>query len=355
MIIAAPGLEERLIDKPRVEEWLSREVPQLGDGPLRVKLYSGGTTNAVFRIDRGGIPAVLRRSPEVPRPDSEKVLAREARVLKALNDTSVPAPRLLGWCPDRSVNGTVFYVMSLIDGWAALDKVFPPPFDKPGEPVRRLAFELVRGIAELAKVDYKAVGLEDFGKPANFLERQVDRWLYQLDSYRESENYEGRAIPGLNYVADWLRANCPAMQPPSIIHGDYGFANAMFSRDPAGRLLAMIDWELSTIGDPLLDLAWTVWTFRSRDTRMPTMTYFDQALYPYREQLIENYAEKTGLPVDNINYYLVLAQFKLGIILERKVAANSMGRKLDDYSDHWGEFVLNLFASAEKIARLPRP
>jgi aminoglycoside phosphotransferase (APT) family kinase protein len=345
---------KRLINVPQVESWLSREVPQLGDGPLRISLLAGGSTNAVFKIDRGGAPAVLRRPPEIPRPDNEKVLAREARVLRALNDTSVPAPRLLGWCPDHAVNGSSFYVMSYIEGWAALGKVFPPPFDKKGEPLRNLAFELVRGIAELAKVDYQAVGLEGFGKPQGFLERQADRWLYQLESYRESENYPGRDLPGLQYTADWLRANCPKTPRHTIIHGDYGFANAMFAPDSSGRLVAMIDWELSTIGDPLLDLGWTVWTFRPKNAALPCPAYYDNTLFPYREELIDYYADLTGLPTENIAYYVVLSMFKLGILLERKYASDLIGRNTTEHSGIWGRMVLDLIAAAAETARLTR-
>jgi len=351
---AMPGMEERLINVPQVESWLSREVPQLGQGPLRVSMLAGGSTNAVFKIDRGGAPAVLRRPPEVPRPDNEKVLAREAKVLRALNNTSVPAPRLLGWCPDPAVNGSSFYIMSYVDGWAALGKVFPPPFDQKGEPLRNLAFELVRGISELAKVDYLAVGLEDFGKPQGFLERQADRWLYQLESYRQSENYQGRDLPGLQYTADWLRANCPKSPRYTIIHGDYGFANAMFAKDSSGRLDAMIDWELSTIGDPLLDLGWTVWTFRSRNAALPCPAYYDNTLYPYREELIDYYAERTDLPTENINYYIVLAMFKLGILLERKYASDLIGRNKTEYSGMWGQMVLDLIAASAETARQTR-
>ncbi len=344
---------EGLIDLPKVEAWLDDNVPSLGTGALRAGMLTGGATNAVFLIERGDERAVLRRPPRIPRPDSEKILGREARVLDALGGSDVPAPRLLGHCTDPTVNGTAFYVMSHVEGWVALGADFPEPFDRPGDARRQLAFELVGGIAKLAKVDYKAVGLEGFGKPEGFLERQVERWMHQLDIYRTTENYTGRDLPGLAYVGDWLRANVIETPRVGIIHGDYGFANAMFAHGGEAKLLAMIDWELSTVGDPLLDLGWIIYGFRSeRDTAGDIPKgYFDPALFPTREELVRFYAEQTGLPVDKLDYYIVLAQFKLAVLLERKYAESLIGRKPKAYGDMFGELVLKLLAQAEATAR----
>jgi aminoglycoside phosphotransferase (APT) family kinase protein len=348
---------EGLVDVGKVQAWLDANIPALGEGPLVVQKIAGGATNAVFLLDRGGEKAVLRRPPRVPRPDSEKVLGREARVLGALNDTDVPAPRLLGLCEDRSVTGVVFYVMSHVEGWVAIegDKDMPEPFASPGPERDRLAFELIDGIARLANVDYRAVGLEGFGKPDNFLERQVDRWLHQLDIYKTTENYQGRELPGLAYVSDWLRDNRVATPRPGIIHGDYGFANVIFAPGDRARLAAMIDWELSTVGDPLLDLGWVLYTFRSKDDPQGVEdAYFNAEHFPTREALAEYYAGKTGLPLDNLTYYLVLAQFKLAVLLERKWAEAAIGRRPKAYGELFGNLVLKLLSNAEKQARAAR-
>ena len=343
---------EGLIDIARLERWLDQQVPELGAAPLEASLLSGGASNAVFRIRRGGIWMVLRRPPKVPRPDSEKTMARESRVLEALNQTDVPRPRFHAYCADPDVIGAPFYVMEFVDGWTGYGPPRnPPPFDVPGEHRRNLAFALVDGIASLANVDYRALGLEDFGKPEGFLERQVDRWLSLLGSYVESEGYEGRELPGLSYAADWLRENTPEMSPAGILHGDYSFANALFHHGPPARLAAMVDWELSTIGDPLLDLGWVLYAFRGRDERTSPAGYFDPSDFPFREELASYYAERTGRSVDNLRYYMVLAQFKLACILERHYARALIGRQTREMGARIGDLVVRLAAKAGAMAR----
>ena len=259
-----------LVDPRGFESWADGKLPSLGDGPLTLTRLAGGATNAVFKVTRGARTAVLRRPPAIPRPDSEKILHRESRVLEALNGSGVPAPKLLAWCDDPSVIGTRFYVMSYVDGWTpSAESAFPAAFNHSCDDRRALAFELFAGIAALSRVDHVAVGLQNFGKPGNFLERQVKRWKGQLAMYRAAEDYGGRELPGLDYVADWLTANRPESPRIGIIHGDYGFPNTLFAREAPARLAAMIDWELSTIGDPLLDLGWTAYTFNPRDGVMP--------------------------------------------------------------------------------------
>ncbi len=341
-----------LVDPERFTLWATQYLPELGDGALVIKPLAGGATNAVYRVSRGSQTAVLRRPPRIPRPDSEKILNREARVQTALGSTDVLAPRVLATCHDKAVMGTDFYVMTNVDGWVPMEeKDFPPGYE-PGTDARsNMAYELINGIATLANVDYKAVGLEGFGKPEGFLNRQVDRWLGQLDSYKQTENYAGRVLPGLDYTADWLRANTPETPRVGILHGDYAFANVLFAHGDTPKLAAMIDWELSTVGDPLLDLGWVAYAFRARDGAPLAQDVYNTASYPCREDLIEYYAERTGLPVDNIDYYLILAQFKLGALLERKYAEYLGGKQSKEYGDFFGEMTLDLFKTAEAMAR----
>ena len=341
-----------LIDIPKVTAWLDKSLPQLGNGPLNTRLLTGGATNAVFKIDRGGMPAVLRRPPASLRPDSEKILARESRVLNALNGTGVPKPEFYAFCEDRAVNGSQFYIMEFVEGWSALDGEPNPPAFQSFEERRRLPFELVSGIALLSNVDYRAVGLEGFGKPDNFLARQVDRWLGQLASYRELEAYEGRPLPGLDVIVAWLRENTPADGRIGIIHGDYGFANAMFALDAPARLAAMVDWELSTIGDPLLDLGWLMYARPSEDGEIPVpdISQADDA-YPLREELVDHYAALSGRPVRNLTYYMVLAQFKLLSLLERFYARSLNGKLPVEKGEYFGRLVLDLLRSASAMVK----
>jgi len=332
--------------------WADQALPGLGHGPLRQTVLAGGSSNIVIRMDRGKAPMIVRRPPLALRPDSLKVIAREARVLEALRETPVPCPAFQAYCDDASVIGAPFYVMSNVDGFVGYPfDALPPPYDRFGEPRRQMAFALVDALAELAKVDYRAVGLEDFGKPDGFLERQVDRWTSQLASYRETEAYEQRDLPGLAYVIDWLRDNTPAMSPPGVLHGDYSFANAMFAHEAPPRVAAMIDWELATIGDPLLDLGLILYPFKGRDERTPPAGYFDPAGFPFREELAERWAERSGRKVENINYYMVLIQFKMAVILERQHARVLNGKQSKALGGFAETMVPGLIAKAEAMAR----
>lgn len=341
-----------LIDAPKLTQWLDQHLPQFGDGPLSGKLLAGGMSNAVFRLERGGEAFVLRRPPKVLRPDSLKIIAREAQVLKALGGTNVPHPKFYAYCDYASVIGAPFFIMAMVEGWVGYEagRAYPAPFDK-GENHRLLPFALVDSIARLANVDYKAIGLEDFGKPEGFLERQVDRWSSQLASYRQTENYAGRDIPGFAYAGDWLRANTPATTRYGIIHGDYSLANALFAWDEPPRVAAMIDWELGTLGDPLLDLGWLLYAYRGRDEKTPPSGYFDSSDFPYREDLAEHYAQQTNLPIDNLTYYMVLAQYKLASIMERHYVRAISGKQTGAGAAGIGEFVLRLAAKAQEMAK----
>ena len=341
-----------VFDAERFGAWADAHLPELGRGPVRATILAGGASNIVMRIERDGAAMVLRRPPRTPRPDSAKIIAREAQVLAALKTTDVPHPAFKAYCEDSAVIGAPFYVMALVDGFHGYPlENLPPPYDHPGEDRRSLAFALVDGIARLANVDYRAVGLEGFGKPEGFLDRQVERWMSQLASYKESEGYEQRDIPGLSYVADWLRANTPPMSAPGIIHGDYSLANAIFRHGAPARLAAMIDWELATIGDPLLDLGWVLYAYRGRDERTAPSGYFDPTDFPYREELAEYYAEHTGRSLEHLTYYMVLAQFKLGVIMERQYARILNGRQSIDVAGDAGAFVVRLIGKAHAIAR----
>lgn len=344
---------DELIRPAELTAWLDANLPELGDGPLGFDILAGGATNAVFRIDRGGKSMVLRRPPARLRPDSEKIMVREARVLGALNGTDVPAPRFHALCEDRDVLGAAFYVMEMVDGWLYTDKnrARPAPYDQAGEARRGLAFELAGGIAKLSTIDYKAVGLDGFGKPDGFLERQVGRWKHQLESYRTLENYELRPLPDYDYVTDWLSANVPSSYRIGIIHGDYGFANALFDRGPIPKLAAMIDWELSTIGDPLLDLGWISFGLNSRDGAIAPSGYIDPSDFPYREEVVEHYEAVSGRKVEHLTYYMVLAQFKLATLLERHYARYLNGSQSKEIGVLFAEIVLRLMTTAGKMAR----
>jgi len=352
----AHALEATLIDVPKLTRWLDDNLPVLGDGSLETKMIHGGTSNVIFSLNRGGRTLILRRPPAVPPPGSEKTVLREARVLSALSGTPVPHPKCYASCADPEVIGAPFYIMELVPGWAAQlrdEKIhYSPPFDRmPYE--YGIPFAVVDGLVRLANVDYKAVGLEGFGKPDNFLERQVDRWAKQLASYNRLYNYPGRDLPGYELTEKWLRANTPKDFKVGIIHGDVGTPNMLFAPDPPARLNALIDWELSTIGDPLIDLAW--FCNGLRDERSPDEVLEDglsnPAHWPTRQALARYYAAGTGRDISNFDYYLLLARFKAGCILEYKVAQAAAGILSKQTGEFFSRIVLNTFTGAANLIR----
>lgn len=348
----------KLVNTANLTDWLDANVPELGRGPLRTELLHGGTSNVVFTLDRGGRKMVLRRPPEVPPPGAERGVLREARVLTALNQTEVPHPICFGACEDNDVIGAPFYVMEMVDGWAPNlrnEKIHnKAPFDKmPYE--YGIAFAIVGGLALLANVDYKKVGLEGFGKPDNFLERQVDRWAGQLASYKERYGYEPRYLEGYDEVEEWLRNQARKTTHVGIMHGDVGTPNVMFKHEPPARLAALIDWELSTIGDPMVDMGW--FTGGMRDERFPDLppasTLNDPTHSPTKQELMRYYAAGTGRSVDDLDFYSVLASFKSGCLLEYKVAQAAAGILPKDVGDFFARIVESSFKrTAEFIRRI---
>jgi aminoglycoside phosphotransferase (APT) family kinase protein len=248
---ALPEIEG--VDLDRLAEWM--DDAGLPKGPLeRIERLAGGTQNILLRFERGGARYVLRRPPLHKRENSDETMRREARVLAALRDSAVPHPRMIAACAETDVLGASFYLMQPIEGFNATTGL--PGLHASDPALRhRMGLSMVDAIAALGSVDYEAVGLVGFGKPEGYLERQVARWRRQLDGYAQLEGYPGPDIPGLDRVAAWLEEGRPATFRPGILHGDYHLANVLFEPD-GPELAAIVDWELSTIGDPLLDLGW---------------------------------------------------------------------------------------------------
>jgi aminoglycoside phosphotransferase (APT) family kinase protein len=338
--------------------WLDAHVPELGNGPLKTSVLSGGTSNVVLTLDRGERRMVLRRPPTVPPPGAEKGVLREARILTALNATEVPHPHCYGSCADAAVIGAPFYVMELVEGWAPNlrdEKIHnAAPFDR-APYVYRIPFAIVDGLVALANVDYSAIGLEDYGKPGNFLERQVDRWAGQLASYKDRYGYAGRPLKGYAETEAWLRGNVLKTEVTGIIHGDVGTPNMMFHHAPPARLAAMIDWELSTIGDPMLDLGWFTGSMRDEDDpgrTFPTALQ-DPALFPTKQELGRYYCAGTGRDIADFEYFSILAKFKSGCLLEYKVAQAEAGHLPQETGKFFARIVEQCFLdTAQQIARI---
>lgn len=321
----------------------------LGTGPIEAaELLGGGTQNILIRFRRAGRGYVLRRGPRHLRPRSNDQLRREIEVLTALADSAVPHPGIIGACLDEAVlDGAVFYLMEPIDGFNAAAGL--PALHAGDAAIRHeMGLQTAQAIADLGEVDHVAVGLGGLGKPDGFLERQVGRWLSELESYSRFDEYPGPEIPGLRAVADWLSANLPAGSAPGIVHGDYHLSNVMFS--PTGpELVAVVDWEMCTIGDPLLDLGWLLATWPESGEGIGGFAFAMGGL-PAPAEVVARYAERSSRDLAAVDWYTVMACFKLGIVLEGTHARAFAGKAPKETGDLLHATTLVLFERARRLA-----
>ncbi|WP_234484961.1 phosphotransferase family protein [Noviherbaspirillum pedocola] len=309
-------------------------------------LLTGGTQNILLRFCRGSRDFVLRRPSRHPRPNNNDTIRREARILGALAGTGVPHPGLIAACTSEAVLGTAFYLMEPIDGFNATMGL---PALHAGDPAmrREMGFAMVDAILALGRVDHVAVGLADFGKAEGYLERQVPRWRSQLETYRDLAGWPGPTdIPGIDVVADWLEVNRPRNFSPGIIHGDFHVSNVMFRYD-SPNLAAIIDWELATIGDPLIDLGWMLatWPLPGQPVLENLRIEPDDG-FPMIDELIARYAEGSTRDIAAIDWYVVLACYKLGIILEGTHARACAGKAPRETGDQLHALTISLFKRA---------
>ena len=343
-----PRVDAASPELTRVAHWMTGQG--LGTGPVEdVTAITGGTQNVMLRFRRDGREYVFRRGPRHLRPVSNTVILRETRVLSALAGTDVPHAGLIAVCEDTSVLGdAVFYLMNPVDGFNAGAGL--PALHAAEAGIRHgMGLSMADAAARLGAVDHVAVGLADFGKPEGFLERQVPRWLSELESYAKFDNYPGPEIGDVESVAAWLRERQPRSFRPGIMHGDYHAANVMFS--PAGPdVVAIVDWEMSTIGDPLLDLGWMLatWYRPGCEPVLPNQMMSAGGLATPSE-LVHHYARNSSRDLSDIDWYTVLACFKLGIILEGSNARAAAGLAAREIGDVLHTATVRLFERATAI------
>ncbi|MBF6089026.1 phosphotransferase family protein [Nocardia cyriacigeorgica] len=349
MSVAQPvGVDREVVDFGVVGQWMTEQGLPEGEFEAVTEL-GGGTQNIMLRFRRGGRDYVLRRGPKHLRAKSNDVIRREARLLGALGDTEVKAPRVIAACADESVLGAVFYLMEPITGFNPQNEL-PELHANDPEVRRQMGLSAVEAIARLGSLDYQALGLADYGKPEGFLERQVPRWMGELESYSANAGYPGPEIPGVERVGEWLDRNRPAQWTPGILHGDCHLANMMFSYD-GPDVAAMVDWEMSTIGDPLLDLGWQIATRPVPGTTGAALVGKLGAVggLPTPEEMVAHYAKFSERDLSAVTWYTVLACFKLGIVLEGTHARAFAGKAPKQVGDFLHAITLELFERAHGL------
>jgi aminoglycoside phosphotransferase (APT) family kinase protein len=347
--MAADPAFRDLVDVDALTRWLDQQG--FPGGPVEdLAALEGGTQNLLVRFVRGGTAYVLRRPSRHPRPRASQIILREARVLEALAATDVPHPRWAATCADESVLGIPFVVMRAVDGVNPM--VAAPAYAADAAGRRELGRSAAAELARIGCVDYVALGLADLGRPAGFLGRQVPRWLGEWDSYRHLPGYPGEPLPGMDALAAFLAGNQPADAPPGLMHGDYHLGNLLVD---AGRprVTAVLDWEMTTIGDPLVDLGRFLASLPDQDEPAESAG----ALWAFGDvgparDIAAVYADVSGRSLDALDWYVVLACFKLGIILESSNARACAGLTDRAIGDRLHAMSLALFARARRLARV---
>ncbi len=318
------------VDLDRVRDFLVEHVPGASAGaPLRAELIAGGKSNLTYEISDGARSWVLRRPPLGHVLPTAHDMSREFRVQRALRGTGVPVPEVYAYCDDADLIGATFYVMEKVDGVVMRDPAATATLS--AEQAEACSRELIEVLARIHAVDYEAVGLDDFGRPVGFVERQVRRWGEQWDRSKT------RQLPAIDEVARRLHAAVPPSGAPSIVHGDYRLDNTMLAPDDPARIVAVLDWEMATIGDPLTDLGLFLvyWGgdgaaraltpgLAAGSAAGPTGGFLD------RDAVVEHYARVSGRDVAHLDFYEVLATYKLAVIVEGINARFRMGKTVGD-------------------------
>ena len=338
--------DERL-DEERLRLYLRDRLPG-ADRPLRVRQFGGGAANLTYLLDFEGQEYVLRRPPLGPVAPSAHDMGREFRVLSVLNRAFAPAPRAYLFCEEPGVVGASFFVMERRHG-IVVRRTLPAALQDRPDALRRIGDALVDALADLHAVDYAAIGLEGLGKPVGFVDRQIEGWRGRWEKARLED------VPDMDRVHDWLADHRPAGGSASLIHNDYKLDNVMLAAEDPGRLVAVFDWDMCTIGDPLSDLGalLTYWSepgdppaYR-KTAMMPTDPRF-----PSRDDLVRRYAERSGRDVSGIAFYHVLGLYRLAVIAAQIYHRYRKGQTRDERFAAFGPTIPLVAAYARARAGL---
>lgn len=334
-----------LIIRENLEHYLAEHLPA-DEVKVQLERIGEGHSNITYLVTRGEDRCVLRRPPRPPIPPSANDVLREWRLLDAVENAEVRTPRTLLSCDDESVIGAPFYVMEYVEGTVVTNAI-PPSLDTVEER-RRMGYDLIDALAEIHAIDWRACGLEGYGKPTGYLERQLRRFtgLWEHNKTRE--------LPRVQEVGDWLAANLPPSPPATIVHGDFRLGNTMVANDAPARIIAIFDWELSTIGDPLADLGYMTVSWVEpgdpEDTMYSSLTAVTRREgFPTRAEMIAYYEERTGRSMSDLRWYQALAIWKAAVFMEGNYKRSIAGMSDDPFLKLFDEGVPKLAEAAYEV------
>ncbi|MDL1885716.1 phosphotransferase family protein [Anaerolineae bacterium CFX8] len=341
-----PVRPDERFDETRLADYLRGQLPD-SQNPLAVRQFGGGAANLTYLLDYGTHQYVLRRPPLGPVAPGSHDMNREYRVLSVLHRAFPLAPRAFLFCDDVSVIGAPFFIMERRSG-VVVRKVIPDEFAALPDAPRRMSEALIDALAAFHALDYAALGLDDLGKPAGFIARQVDGW------FKRWQNAKTADLPEMDAVYDWLKNNLPPEGAPTLVHNDYKLDNVMLAADDPGRLVAVFDWDMCTLGDPLADLGalLTYWSqpddppYLQAAAMMPT----GNSRFLTRDQLVRRYAERSGRDVSRIGFYHALGLFKLVVIAAQIYVRYQRGQTQDRRFEAFGAMIPRIARRAREVA-----
>ena len=350
-----PELDD-LVDRDNLREFLAAELGETDQ--YDVQRHEQGFSNETLFVTWGDQELVIRRPPPGETADTAHDVLREFEVVDALQETDVPVPTTVAATENTDVIGCPFYVMERLDG-DVLRREEPERFANPDQRPR-IGEEMVDTLAAIHTLDYEQAGLGEFGRPEGYTERQVDRWTKQFE-WAFQETTAEREVPEIERIGNWLEANVPDEPAHTLVHGDYKLDNVIFGPGTPAELTGVLDWEMSTLGDPLCDLGWMLffWLDDDQDLKPIMQTnapmFLTEDGYHSRKELVERYETQTGVPVQNMKFYRVLAVYKMAALGEMFYARYLMGNSDNAYYQMMVDGVPQLAAAAIEIIEGERP
>lgn len=326
-----------------------RDILGVGDAPLSLRQFGGGMANLTYELNFGEKQFVLRRPPLGPVAKSAHDMGREYKVLSRLHEVFPLAPRAYLFCDDHSVVGSDFFVMARHHG-TVVRKSMPAVFANNPDAPRLMSEALVDALADFHAVDYRAIGLGDLGKPDGFLTRQIEGWHRRWHKAKHEE------VPAMDVLYEWLKANEPTDTAASLIHNDYKLDNVMVNTDDPSKLVAIFDWDMCTLGDPLSDVGtlMTYWTDPNDPPHMKMLggTFRPVGDYSFltREEMLERYAARSGRDLTHMNFYHALGLFRLTVILAQIYIRYVRGQTKDKRFAPLGQMLPLLVQAASDVA-----